>query len=139
MNYLDAMKRDYLSWMKVNTPQAYAKVISLRGSRLAGEDQGFWGGLFDTVKSAGGAIFSSANEYQKAKLERERMAAEARQRALEAQRAAIGVIEQRDLARQAAELARIQQQASDTETDNTLLYGGLFLAAIAAAKVMKII
>lgn len=140
MDYVTAFKQSYIKWLQRNDPEAYARAVSMTGGGMAGLGGTDWtGALFDTVKAAGSTIFSTAVDYKRAQDAEKTLAAQQELALQQARIRAVDTIAKRDYAQQAAQIAQIQAQNQSGETDTLLMFGMIGLAALVAAKVMKVI
>jgi len=142
MNYVEQAKKNYIDWLRVNNPQAFARLqtAARRGMGADNDTSSTWyGSLWSAAATMGAGIFGSAVEYKRAKDAEKLMAKQAEIEAARAQQQAVTAIQQRDYAAQLAQLKQMQIEGEQQQLDTLLMFGGFALAALVGAKLLKVI
>jgi len=141
-DYVTNSKKQYLAWLQLNNPALYNAAMA-RVSGGMGEtttsDGGFFSKAFDAVSSIAGSIYGAKLQKDSDKTALKQITLENERAAIAARQAAVDTIQRDQYAMQIRALQQQQLEADRGTQDTALMIGGLVLAALVGAKMMKII
>ena len=143
INYVANAERQVIEWARQTRPDMYMHALQMTGGRMGESTEssgsGFWGGLYSGIKDLASTIYAAKTADKQAKREMQAIVEQNKQQAIQAQRDAINAQQQREYQAQVQALQREQDDIARRGQDTALMIGGVVLAALVGAKLLKII
>lgn len=139
MNFLANSRQQYVKWVELNNPVLYRAAMANMRAGMAGDDPGFWSKAFDAISSIGTSVYGAKLQSEADKKALAQITAENKAAAIAAQQQAVDTIAREQYAQQIRALQQQQLDAERSSQDTALMLGGIVLAALVGAKLLKVI